>query len=191
MDANFIIAQIFGILGIIASVCSMQFKKRKTIFIVLLLLNLFSALNFIFLGTFASAYICLFAILEMLINGAFEKKNKPVPKYVVGIYIIINIALGTLSFSGPLDIIPITCALIFCATILTKEEQDIRKLTLLNQILWLIFDLSVGAYMFAISNVLTIISTSIALYRFHKKPAKKQITKSSAKKTTKRKVVKR
>ena len=169
MDTNFIIAQIFGVLGVIASVCSMQFKKRKQIFIALLLLNLFSALNFVFLGTFSSAYVCFFAVAEMLINHLFERKNKPVPKWVVGIYIIVNILLGVLAFTGPLDIIPIACALIFCATLLTKNEQNIRKLMLLNQTLWLVYDLTVGAYFFAVSNVLTIISTAIALYRFSKK----------------------
>lgn len=178
MDTNFIIAQVFGVLGVIASVCSMQFKKRKTIFAALLLLNLFSALNFVFLGTFASAYICFFAIFEMLVNYLFERKKKPVPKIVVGIYIIVNILLGAISFTGPLDLVPIFCALIFCATLLTKKEQDIRRLTVLNQIFWLIFDLAVGAYFFAVSNVLTIISTTIALYRFSKKrKTKKRKTK--------------
>ena len=174
MDTNFIVAQVFGVLGVIASVCSMQFKKRKTIFVVLLLLNLFSALNFVFLGTFASAYICFFAILEMAINYLFERKKKPVPKIVVGIYIIINILLGAISFAGPLDLIPICCALIFCATLLTKKEQNIRKLMILNQTLWLVFDLVVGAYFFAVSNVLTIVSTVVALYRFSKKRVKKK-----------------
>ena len=169
MDVNFIIAQAFGALGVIASVCSMQFKKRKTIFVALLLLNLFSALNFVFLGTFSSAYVCFFAVLEMLINNYFERKKKPVPKVVVGIYIIVNILLGTISFKGVIDVVPIVCALIFCATLLTKKEQDIRKLMLVNQGLWLVYDLIVGAYFFAVSNVLTIISTAIALYRFSKK----------------------
>ena len=68
MINNFVVAQIFGILGIIASVLSMQFKKRKHILIVLLLLNLFSALNFVFLGSLSSAYVCFFAIIEMIIN---------------------------------------------------------------------------------------------------------------------------
>ena len=169
MDTNFVIAQIFGVLGVIASVCSMQFKKRRQIFIALLLLNLFSALNFVFLGTFSSAYVCFFTVAEMLINHLFERKNKPVPKWVVGIYIIVNILLGAIAFTGPLDVIPIVCALIFCATLLTKNEQNIRKLMLLNQALWLVYDLTVGAYFFAVSNVLTIISTAIALYRFSKK----------------------
>lgn len=166
MDTFFIIAQIFGILGIIASVCSMQFKERRQIFIALLLLNLFSALNFVFLGTMASAYVCFFAIVEMLINHLFERKKQPVPKWVVMLYVAINIALGTLGFAGWLDILPILCALLFCVTVLMKQEQNIRKATLVNQTLWLIFDLSVGAYFFAISNVLTIISTGIAIWRY-------------------------
>ena len=169
MDTNFVVAQIFGVLGVIASVCSMQFKKRKQIFIALLLLNLFSALNFVFLGSMASAYVCFFAVFEMLINYLFERKKKRVPLVVVLIYVAVNIALGAISFTGPLDVIPIVCALIFCATLLTKNEQNIRWLMLLNQSLWLVFDLTVGAYFFAVSNVLTIISTAIALYRFSKK----------------------
>lgn len=176
MDTNFVIAQIFGILGIVASVASMQFKNRKHIFLALLLLNLFSTLNFVFLGTFASAYICFFAILEMLINHLFERKNKPVPIYIIAIYVVINIALGILNFTGLLDIIPILCALIFCATLLTKKEQNIRKLMIGNQTLWLGFDLAVGAYMFSISNVLTIISTAIALYRYGKKSNQRKKT---------------
>lgn len=156
----------------------MQFKKRKQIFIALLLLNLFSALNFVFLGAMASAYVCLFAILEMIVNHLFERKKKNVPVWVVGFYAIANIALGTLGFSGWLDILPILCALIFCATILMKKEQNIRKTTLANQTLWLIFDLSVGAYFFAVSNVLTLISTGIALYRYQDK--KKTRTKSES-----------
>lgn len=178
MDTNFIIAQVFGVLGIITSICSMQFKKRKHIFVALLLLNAFSALNFIFLNSLASAYICLFAIFEMVINYLFEQKKKSVPYIVVIFYIIVNIALGLLSFSGPLDTLPIACALIFCATILMKKEQNIRRATILNQALWLIFDIAVGAYMFAISNVLTIVSTSTALWRFRNKQSKQNKPKN-------------
>lgn len=172
MDTNFIIAQIFGILGIITSICSMQFKNRKQIFIALLLLNAFSALNFIFLGSLASTYVSLFAIFEMIINHFFEQKKQSVPHIVVAFYAVANVALGLISFSKPLDLLPIAGSLVFCATVLMKKEQNIRKATILNQTFWLIFDLAVGAYMFAISNILTIASTSIALWRFKNKQNK-------------------
>ncbi len=166
MINNFVVAQIFGILGIIASVLSMQFKKRKHILIVLLLLNLFSALNFVFLGSLSSAYVCFFAIIEMIINYIFEKNNKDVSKSVICIYIIINIILGMISYKTLIDILPIACALLYCGTILTKKETNIRKLMLANQSTWLVFDIVVKAYTFSISNILTIISTLIAMKRY-------------------------
>lgn len=166
MINNFVVAQIFGILGIIASVLSMQFKKRKHILIVLLLLNLFSALNFVFLGSLSSAYVCFFAIIEMIINYIFEKNNKDVSKSVICIYIIINIILGMISYKTLIDILPIACALLYCGTILTKKETNIRKLMLVNQSTWLVFDIVVKAYTFSISNILTIISTLIAMKRY-------------------------
>lgn len=163
---NFVIAQVFGVLGIIASVVSMQLKDRKHILIALFLLNLFSALNFLFLGSFSSTYVCFFAEVEMLINYGFEVKKKDVPKWVIGIYIVINIILGMITYGGLLDLLPILCAIIYCGTILTKKEANIRKLMLANQSIWLVFDLIVKAYTFSISNVLTIISTLIAMIRY-------------------------
>ncbi|MBR3319674.1 YgjV family protein [Candidatus Saccharibacteria bacterium] len=184
METNIIIAHVFGVLSTISSVCSMQFKKRKQIFTALLLLSVFAALNLIFLGSFSSAYITIFGAVELIINSLFERAKKPVPKIVIALYVIVNIVLGALNFNGWLDILPIICALIFCATLLTRNEQTIRKEMLTNQILWLIFDFSVGAYALVVSNILTIISTSIAIYRFSKKTTKK--CKTSKRKSAKR-----
>jgi len=179
MSISFIIAQVFGVLGLVASVASMQFKKRKHIHIALLFLNLFAALNMVFLGSLTSANISFFAILEMVINNIFERKHRPVPKLIVALYVVTIILLGALSYAGLLDLIPVACALIFCATILVKNEQTIRKLMLANQSLWLVFDLTVGAYALAVSNILTIISTAIALHRY-KKQNKKHSKKRKA-----------
>ena len=57
MDINFVMAQVFGVLSMAASICSMQFKRRKVILVALLCLNLFAALNMVFLGLWAVAYI--------------------------------------------------------------------------------------------------------------------------------------
>ena len=169
MDTNFIIAQIFGVLGIITSVVSMHFRKRRTIFLALLLLTVFSILNYVFLGEFSGAYISLFAILEMGVNFLFERKKKSVPKPIIAFYIVANIAIGALTFKGLVDVFPIIAALIFCFTLLTRDEQNIRKEMFCNQVCWLIYDFSVGAYAFGVSNILTLVSTAIAIYRFSKK----------------------
>lgn len=172
MDINFIIAQAFGVLGMISSICSMQFKKRRSILAALFCLNLFAALNMIFLGSLSAAYISFLAVIEILINHFFESRKKPVPGFVVGLYALATIAIGIATYAAPIDLIAIACAFIFCITILAKKEQDIRKLTLVNQSLWLIFNVFVGAYALVCSNTLTIISTAIALHRYRKQNKK-------------------
>ena len=105
----------------------------------------------------------------MGINYLFERKNKKVPIYVIGIYVVINIILGLISYHSLIDILPIVCALIYCATVLVKQESTIRRLMIANQSIWLYVDIMVKAYAFSISNILTIISTIIAIFRYEKK----------------------
>ena len=163
---NFIIAQFFGILGIIFSVLSMQMKTKRNIMLMLLALNLSSALNFLFLNSIPASLVCFFAVFETLINYLFDSKNKKVPIYVVIFYIVVNILLGASSYSSIIDIIPVSCAIIYCLTVCMNKESNIRKLMFSNQSLWLIYDIIVKAYMFSISNILTLISIIIAMYRY-------------------------
>ena len=163
---NFAVAQTFGVIGIIFSVLSMQMKTKKNIMIMLLGLNLASALNFLFLDSFSGSLVCFFAVLETFINYLFDSKNKKVPIYIIVIYVIVNLVLGFSTFKSFLDIIPVACALLFCATVCTNKESNIRKLMFGNQSLWLIYDIIVKAYMFSISNILTLISIIISFYRF-------------------------
>ena len=163
---NFMIAQFFGILGIIFSVLSMQMKTKRNIMLMLLALNLASALNFLFLNSIPASLVCFFAVFETFINYLFDSKDKKVPIYIIIFYIIVNILLGASAYSTPLDIIPIACAIIYCLTVCMKKESTIRKLMFSNQSLWLVYDIIVKAYMFSISNILTLISIIIAMYRY-------------------------
>ena len=170
---NFVIAQIFGVLGIIFSVLSMQMNTKKRIMIMLLCLNLASALNFLFLNSLSGALVCFFGVIETFVNYLFDSKGKKVPLYVIAIYVVVNLALGISSYHGPLDILPIVCALLYCATVCTKKESNIRKIMFANQSIWLIYDIIVKAYMFSISNILTLISIIISYFRYdYKKEGK-------------------
>ncbi len=169
---NFFLSQVFGITGIIFSVLSMQMKTKKNIMLMFLGLNLSSALCFLFLESYSGSLVCFFGIIETVINYIYDSKNKTVPLYVVAIYIIVNICLGLSTYHSLLDIIPIACALLYCATVCTKKESVIRKLMFGNQSLWLVYDIIVKAYMFSISNILTLISIIIAYFRYDYKGKK-------------------
>lgn len=173
-DTNFIIAQVFGFLGILFNISSMQMKKRRNIIIMLLALNLAAALNFVFLGELSGSYISFFAVVETFINYLFERKKKPIPTCIIAIYIIVNIVLGLVSFRSPLDILSIAAAVIFCFAISAQKESTIRKLMLSNQIIWAVYDVFTGAYLFAISSILAAVSTTTAIIRFDVKRKKQK-----------------
>lgn len=171
---DFYIAQIFGIIGIIFSVLSMQMKDKKNIMIMLLCLNLASALNFVFLDSWSGSLVCFFAVLETFITYLFDSKNKKLPLYIITFYIVVNIILGIKTYAGLIDILPIVCALLYCASVCSKKESNIRKIMFANQSIWLIYDLIVKAYLFSVSNILTLISIIISFIRFDKNKLKKE-----------------
>lgn len=171
---GFIIAQIFGTLGLIFSVLAMQMKAKKNIMIMFLCLNLASALNFLFLESYSATYIYFFAVIETFINYLFEKKKKSIPIYLVVVYIIINLILGIIAYTKLIDLIPIICSILFCLSICAKKEHNIRKIMLGNLTLWLVYDITVKAYAYSISNILTTISTIISIYRYDYKPNKQK-----------------
>lgn len=172
----FILAQIFGVLIIIANALSMQMKKKQQILIMFILGNLFSTINFILLQSYSGAIICFVAILQTTINYVFDKRGKKLPKWLITSYIIVVILCGLITYRTYLDILPILCSILYTTTILQTKERKIRKITLINAISWFIYDLASMAYTAGISDMVIIISTLIGMYRFdYEKEKKKKI----------------
>ncbi len=166
MTTKFLIAQSFGFLGIIVNVLSMHFKTRKNIFTMLFLLNLCSAFNFLFLDRTMSFLVELFGCVEITVNAQFEKRKKRVPIFVVVGYIACVSTLAALAMDSVTDLLLVIGASCYCLTLLIRAEQNIRKAWLVVMAFYLVYDLIVGAYVFAISNLITIISTLIAIRRY-------------------------
>ncbi len=162
----FIVAQIMGILVLILHVLSMQINDKKKIIFLMVLINVFSAISFILLGSLSGALICGFAVMQAIVNKHFESKSGKVPKGIVAVYIVISIIIGVVSFKKLVDVIPTICSIMYSITILQSKEKNIRILSLINMLLWVAFDLSYGAYTTVISDLVTVVSTLIGMYRF-------------------------
>ncbi len=127
---------------------------------------MFSAVNFILLAGYSGAIICIFAIIQTVINNFFERKEEKVPKYVVGIYIIISIICGLITYKKLIDILSVICSILYTMSILQSKEKNIRKLSLINILLWIVYDIISKAYTAAISDISMTISTLIGMYRY-------------------------
>ena len=179
MGTSQIIGQVFGVLVIITSVISMQLSKRWQILVALAVLNLFLVFNQILLGmSFSATLGCVLASIHCPINAYKAKKGLPTSRienviwsvlYLAswGLGIYISARLGIASWR---DILPFFGIITFLCSVFVSKERDVRIFTLLNALVYLVYNL-LHLNIAALSQVLMIISVVIALIRYREKKA--------------------
>ena len=115
--------------------------------------------------------------LFMIINTILEDKGKKTPQILIGIYSIIYIVIGIITFNSLIDILPIIASILFIVTLRQEKEKYVRLLILGNSISWIIYDFIVSAYLTSISDLFTIVSTITAIYRYD---IKKEVKENEA-----------
>lgn len=172
MEGNmtlFWIAQILGMIGTIINICAIQINKKKSILVLFMSANIVFGINFILLGSYSGGIICFIAAIQTVITYLFEKREKVFPKVLIPIYIIVAIICGLVSYQKWIDILPLLCSILYTMTIIQKKEEKVRKITFINVAFWVIYDLIIGAYTAAISDVFFTISSVIAIIRYDRK----------------------
>ncbi len=137
-------------------------KMKKTLFLVLLG-NLLTALGYLCGGTAVNGSLsCFLGTAQTALNYLFDSKNKPVPKWLVALYalsfILLNLWIGGLTF---LSVLTILACMTFIMGILQKNGARYRFWTILNCVLWSIYDICSGSYNGLIAH-LTVLIFSVA-----------------------------
>lgn len=174
MEPLEIIGQAFGVLSIIVGVISMQLKKRWQILLALAFLNLFLVFNQCFLGMSPSAIIvCALAAVHCPINAYKVWRGRPAGRVenivwsvlyfaAFGVGIFLSVRAGTISW---MDIFPFFGIVTFIFSVFVPKERDVRIFTLLNALVYFIYNL-LNLNIAAISQMLTMISVVIAMIRY-------------------------
>lgn len=153
-----IAAFIFSVIGLIAMLTSSLLKGRNMKAILLLVFcgNAFVAVSYLLDGSgLNGAASCLLGATQSIINYFFDKKNKELPRWLVAIYAISFIAVNIIvSFESMLNsskaiilcVLAICGSLAFIMCIGQKNGAKYRFWTIVNMVMWCIYDLISGAY---------------------------------------------
>lgn len=166
MSLNFWLAQILGTIASLINIGAMQLNQKKQIMMAYILANFLHATNLCLLGGYSAAIINIVAGIQTFINYFFDKKEKKIPNWLVIIYLIVSVSLAGLTVSSGIDVIPIICAISYIMLITVQKEATIRKLSLLNEGLWLIYDIIIQNYAVALFDFMIVVSTLIGMYRY-------------------------
>lgn len=162
---KYYIAQIFGILGLLVMIISLFQKKKDKMLIFIVFNGLFFGIEYLLLGAYSGMFSNFFGIARTYTSKEKEKNQKLDKWYVLSFFIIGYIIIGLITFDGNIvSLLPIFAEIIYVLALWQKSVKKIRLGTLLMVILWLIYDIIVMAYPSAITDLVVLTSTAIAIY---------------------------
>lgn len=167
------LALIFSTLGLIAMLTSslLKGKNMKKILILVFLGNAFVAVSYLLGGSgLNGAASCILGALFSIVNYFFDANEKPVPKWLAAIYGLSFVAVNIIvSFNSivtfgdtvsvdykalVLCVLAIFGTLAFVLCIGQKNGAKYRFWTVMNMIMWCIYDLISGNIQVLITHII-------------------------------------
>ena len=146
MDTLAFILSISGlIMGVSASI--IKGKKIGLTLLCVLLSNFLMATSYLVGGDGINGAIsCYIGFLQAGINFLFQRKNKEIPKWLIGVYALVFITanlLGEISWFSALSIV---ACLTFIGGIAQKNGKSYRRWHVINSSLWCTYDIVTESY---------------------------------------------
>ena len=160
-----ILAQILGLLSAGCGILAAQMKKKWQILVVLTVANLLAGLNFLFLGQVNGAFVCGVGIAQTVLVCYQDVKGKASKPWEMALFTVLYIACGVVQYRTAMDLMPTGAALLGMCGVFQKKEQNIRKFSLMNALVWVAYDVLVGSSL-VVTHAIGAVSNVAALYRF-------------------------
>lgn len=163
-----ILAQILGIIAITLMFLSYQKKSKKDFLFLQIFMNVFFAFQYTILNAFSAVAQNIISIAKSSIFYNYEKENKKIPIIYLIIFEVIIIISLVLTYNGLYSIIPAAIAIVYTYGTWQKKLKTTYKIGIIASILWIYYNLKVGAYVSIISSLVEFIASVSGLIKIMK-----------------------
>ena len=163
---TYVVAQIIGFIAFIFSLIAFHKKKKNKILSNMIISNVLNLIHYLLLGAYSGCITKVLAIIRdnfIILKGKNKKLSSNI--YLI-LFILIYIIAGIFTYNGVLSILPLMAALIYIIFIWNGKELTIKKVAFGTYFLWLIYNIFVLSIPGIISNIVSIISTFIAIINY-------------------------
>lgn len=171
----FILAQVCGVIVLVLTVISVQFKTKEKIVMCFVFANLVMSIQFFLLNAITGAIISIINTIRCIIFYYYKKKDKKPSLLILLIFEIVAVISGIISWQNIWSIIPIIVTVIYTYGLWQDNVKVIRVTTAIVGLGWAIYDVIVMAYVGAIQEISQFISATIALVRNKEEEAEEMI----------------
>lgn len=160
---QFVLAQICGIIAIILTVISVQFKTKEKIVMCSVFANIVVAIQYFLLGALTGAVIAIINTIRCLIFYLYKKKDMKPSFIVLIIFEIIAVISGSISWQDMWSLIPIVVTVIYTYGLWQDNIKVIRIATGVVGFGWAVYNIVVRAYVGALQETCQLISAYVRI----------------------------
>ena len=161
-----ILYYLVSILSVFLYVASVQYKNKKDILLVQVFASFCYLIVYIIKGAWSGVFVEVLEEMKSIIFMKYAKEDKKIPFVILIIFIFLLVLVSIIFFDGLFSLLPLFINIILFVSSYFKNPKYMRITMLICGALWGIYNISIGAYIIVIGNILEIVSASISLIRF-------------------------
>ena len=166
------IPEILGLVVSLIVILSMQLKNVRHILVCQLLINGIGALTYVLQDGFSGCGIYLVALVQTVVYFILRVKKISAPTMLAAVFAVLFVLCSAVAYTGYADIISAVAALSCALGIAQNKPSNYRICMLLNGLIWMAYDITLGAYTMIISHAVTFLSAGIGIVRLDLKTSK-------------------
>lgn len=136
-----LLAYILGIFTAITAVLSMQFKNMRYVIVCQLLSNAILGTQLVLEGQASTCGIVAVALVQTVISYIFGAHKKAFPVWLTCVFIVVFTVVSVLTYKSVFDVLTCLAVWFFAIGIVQKRSCICRVCSLINSILWLVYDI--------------------------------------------------
>lgn len=159
------LADVLGVLLILAGFLMPQLKSIRLILMAELLVNALACVYYLLLNGRSAFVLSIFATLHVVVNFLYQQRGKRPAWWVFGLFSVIYICCGILTWMGPTDLLSISATLFFALSLQQAAPTGYRLCAVGKCTSWIVYCLILGAWGTLLTNLFTLLSALTALLR--------------------------
>lgn len=159
---NFIIAQVIGGIALVILIISFQKNSKVNLLKYQMVSSLLYSIQYAFLDALPG---CFMNLACMFRNFIFKKYQK-VPLYWLLIVVFVMIILSLMTFNGLISLLPMCAVIMYSIAVWYGKLKSIRVVEVFSCLLYIIYNIYVGAYTGLIATIIEMLGAMFAIYKY-------------------------
>lgn len=164
---EYIMSQIFVVIGMACLGATYLVKNKKTILIIALVSAFGYTMQYVFLHKYAGAAVNVIGMIRCIWFFFNDKKNKKNDYISISVISALIIIMGVVTFDGWESLLPSLAAILFTYSLWQSNVKVYRYIALVNSALWITYNTLCMSIMAIVSECILIVVEIIGVIRLY------------------------